>query len=245
MARLRILVVGVAVLLLAACTQLPRRSAEPPLRVLFLGNSLTATNDLPAVVAELAKTFGPRAIEYRTIAPGGASLEDQWNGGTAREAIEAGRWDAVVMQQGPSALPESQANLREWTQRFAAAAREHGARPALLTVWPERYRSNVFADVVASYRNAAAAAKAELLPAGVAWQAAWRRNRALPLYGPDGFHPSELGTYLTAIVVLAGLTGDAPVGLPVSIDGRGFSLQVSASRARLLRDAAAEALRSR
>ena len=203
MARLRILAVALAALLVSGCAELPQRSAERPLRVLH------------------------------------------WNAGTAREAIASGEWDAVVMQQGPSALPESQANLREWAGRFADAARARGARPALLTVWPEGYRSNVFPDVISSYRNAAAAAKAELYPAGAAWQAAWRRDRSLPLYGPDGFHPSALGTYLTGIVVLAGLTGTAPVGLPVQIDRPGFVLRLSASRARLLRDAAAEALRAR
>ena len=54
--------------------------AQPPssLRVLFLGNSLTATNDLPAAVAHIASRAG-RRLEYRTVAPGGYALEDHWN----------------------------------------------------------------------------------------------------------------------------------------------------------------------
>lgn len=47
------------------------------LRVLFVGNSLTATNDLPATVARLGAAEGV-AIDYRTFAPGGFSLADQW-----------------------------------------------------------------------------------------------------------------------------------------------------------------------
>ena len=66
--------------------------------------------------------------------------------------------------------------------------------------------------------------------------------RRLPLYGPDGFHPSPLGTYLTALVVLAGLTDQPPLGFPIRIDRPGFHLDVSAARATLLRNAAAEAL---
>ena len=62
----------------SACTQAQGSEGQEPLRVLFVGNSLTATNDLPAVVATLAKTLGPSEIEYRTIAPGGVSLEDHW-----------------------------------------------------------------------------------------------------------------------------------------------------------------------
>ena len=77
------------------------------------------------------------------------------------------------MQQGPSALPESQVELRESAVRLADIAREHKVRPALLTVWPESYRSNALGDVIASYAKAAKAARAELYPAGAAWSSAW------------------------------------------------------------------------
>jgi lysophospholipase L1-like esterase len=230
-----------AAALLAGCAQPALEGGREPLRVLFVGNSLTDTNDLPAVVATLARGLGTE-IEYETIAPGGTSLEDHWNAGRVPAAIASGRWDAVVMQQGPSALPESQANLREWAERLAALAREHGTRPALLTVWPEDYRSGALGDVIASYANAATAAGAELYPAGAAWQAAWSRAPGLPLYGPDGFHPSPLGTYLAALVVCAGLTGQAPPAVAFSVARPGFRLVVSEARARLLRSAAVDAL---
>ena len=38
-------------LVTAGCAQAPRGDGDEPLRVLFVGNSLTHTNDLPAVVA--------------------------------------------------------------------------------------------------------------------------------------------------------------------------------------------------
>jgi hypothetical protein len=108
--------------------------AEPkPLRVLFVGNSLTATNDLPAYVAAIARAQG-RTTEHASITPGGYSLEDHWNAGAARDAIRAGSWDWVVMQQGPSALRESEADLKVWATRFADEARAAGTKPALLTV---------------------------------------------------------------------------------------------------------------
>ena len=43
--------------------------------------------------------------------------------------------------------------------------------------------------------------KGLLLPAGDAWRAAWAADARLPLYGPDGFHPSPMGTYLAALVI--------------------------------------------
>jgi hypothetical protein len=241
---LRIAALAAAVLALAGGAQAERLEAETPLRVLFVGNSLTATNDLPALVATLARVTKSRPVEYRAMTPGGVSLEDHWNAGELSAALASGDWDAVVLQQGPSALLESQDNLKEWATRIAAAAREHGTRPALLTVWPESYRRSVFPAVVSSYANAAKAAGAKILPAGAAWQAAWRRNARLPLYGSDGFHPSTLGTYLAAMVVLAGLTGEEPMGRPFRLNRPGFRLTVTAARARLLRAAAREALRT-
>ncbi len=178
-------------------------AAEPssePLRVLFVGNSLTATNDLPAVVARLARSHG-RKLEYRTVAFGGYALEDHWAQGDARAALANGNWDVVVMQQGPSALPQSQTNLRAWAIRWADEAARFGTRSALLTVWPESYRRGALVDVIASYRRAAEASGATLLPAGDAWRLAWRCQSRLPLYGLDGFHPSALGTQAAALVV--------------------------------------------
>src|SRR5262245_35655905 len=205
-----------------------RAQTNAQLRVLFIGNSLTAVNDLPHVVSTLS---GGR-IAYRTVAPGGVSLEDHWALTGARDALDDGAWDYVVLQQGPSTLADSAANLREWTVRWADAIRAHHARPAVCEVWPDsafgvRWS---FPTVVHSYRQAARAAQATFLPAGEAWQAAWRRNPRLQLYGPDGFHPSRLGTTLAALVIYARLTGTPPVRVALPYPTR---------TAKLLRAAAA------
>jgi hypothetical protein len=207
-------------------------------RVLFIGNSLTATNDLPATVAAFARTSNRIRVETRMVAPGGVNLEDHWNFTGARDALEDGPWDVVVLQQGPSALPESQVDLRTWAQRWADEIRAHGAKPALLTVWPESYRQWALRDVIRSYGGAAFASHAAVFPAGVAWQRAWNRNPRLQLYGPDGFHPSPLGTYLAATVVYGALAHGVPTKLPLSLRG----VKLTPARAQLLRTAAAEAL---
>jgi hypothetical protein len=188
---------GIAALLTTGAV---RAAPAEPLRVLFVGNSLTETNDLPAAVASLAETAG-RRLETGAVIASGYSLEDHWTSSDATKEIASGEWDVVVLQQGPSSLPESQAHLKLWAQRFAALARKSGARPGLLTVWPESYRRSALGAVIASYRNAARAAGAELFPAGDAWRRAWACDRDLALYGSDGFHPSRLGTHLAALVV--------------------------------------------
>ena len=228
----RVLLAPAIILVLALACAGGAAHGAPQVRVLFLGNSLTAANDLPAVVASLSHG----AIAYRTVAPGGVSLEDHWNFTGARDALDDGPWDYVVLQQGPSTLPESALNLREWTMRWADAIRARHARPAVYEVWPDSafgVRLS-FPAVVRSYRAAADAGHAVFLPAGEAWQAAWRRNTRLALYGPDGFHPSKLGTTLAALVITARLTKTPPARI---------ALPYPVKTAKLLRVAAAEALR--
>jgi hypothetical protein len=183
------------------------------LRILFIGNSLTATNDLPAVLEAFARAQGV-TIETRTVAFADHSLEDHWNRREARQAIADGGWDYVVLQQGPSALRESQRLLREYTARFADEIRRAGARPALFMVWPASGRLNDLPGVIESYRTAAEDVDALLLPAGDAWRRMWERDRTARLYGPDGFHPGALGTYLAVLVMFQQFTGRSVVGLP-------------------------------
>ena len=102
--------------------QAGREADAGPLRVLFVGNSLTATNDLPSFVASLAKRGG-RRVQVGSVTAGGYNLEDHWNDGRALAALRTRAWDVVVMQQGPSALPESQVDLRRWAIRWADEAR--------------------------------------------------------------------------------------------------------------------------
>jgi hypothetical protein len=232
----------VALLALALVSGLARaadaKSAARPLRVLFIGNSQTSTNDLPAFVAAIAKA-SKQTIEYRTIAPSAVTLEGNWNRGSARGSLLGGHWDAVVLQQGPSVLPQSRANLCFYAKAFADEAREWGVRPYLLMVWPRRGAG--LPEVVDAYASAAAGAEAGLLPGGSAWGAALRRAPGLPLYAWDGIHPGRMGTYLAALVVYAGLRGVAPVA-PNSLVVNGNPFWIPRETARLLRDSAREAL---
>ena len=182
-------------------------------RVLFLGNSLTEFNNLPQLVRSLSAAAGLNwVIEAQTV--GGGALEDHWNRGLAVPRIQNGNWDAVIMQQGPSALPESRVNLRQWTVRFNNVTIEAGGLSALYMVWPMTDRFSDYDRVRDSYALAARDVAGYFLPAGESWRAAWREDPAMQLYGPDGFHPTLAGSYAAALTIFAGLSGMSPVGLP-------------------------------
>ena len=225
----------------AAATPAPT-PPKPSLRVLFIGNSLTSWHNLPAYAASLARQTGDTTFRYRMIAPPAVALEDHWRIPRTRSALAEQRWDVVVMQQGPSAEPESRVHLCTWTKRFADLARSRGAKPRLLMVWSAgRFGLQ---EVIDSYAAAAAAADAPALPAGVAWAAAWKRKPGLALHARDGLHPSRLGTYLAALVVYAGLRDVSPLTLPSSVVVARKRFTVSRQNAQILRAAAAEALAS-
>jgi hypothetical protein len=220
-------------------------SVEPPpatppatYRVLFIGNSLTYSNDLPGTVAGLAGSANV-TIHFASIARPNLALIDHVEGSSdALEAIRQGGWNYVVLQQGPSALALSRDTLLLATRSLATEIRAVGARTALLMVWPESSRFEVFDDVRDSYRAAADDVGGLLFPAGEAWRTAWALDPQLPLYGSDGYHPSELGTYLAALVVYEEITGNDARGLPDRAIVAGRDLSVAASRVRLLQDAA-------
>jgi hypothetical protein len=217
---------------------------EPPnaLRVLFIGNSLTYTNDLPGVLDALADSAGvTRPIVVGAVAAPDYSLEDHWNDGAALEALTARAWDVVVLQQGPSSLPQNALHLANWTQRWATEIRAIEARPALYMVWPQR--NGDFEAVGNAYREAARRVDGLLLPVGDAWREALRRDASTPLFLLDGFHPSPHGTYLAAVVMLGVLYDLEPVGLPRELrTPRGAVLRVPAADALALQEAAAYAI---
>src|SRR5215831_8325519 len=105
-----------------------------PLNVLFIGNSFTARNDLPALVARLAAARGKR-MEHRLISAGGASLRTHWNAGEALKAIQEGQYERVVLQE-QSTLPVKNARrMHENVRLFDEAINAAGAKTVLYLTW--------------------------------------------------------------------------------------------------------------
>ncbi len=190
------------------------------------------------MVGRLAVAVDGKAPTVQSVAFGDFSLEDHWNQGDARRAIAGERWDFVVLQQGPSALPESRVLLVEYAKKFDAEIRKSGGRTAMYMVWPESARVGVWDDVTESYAEAARAVGGMLMPAGEAFHSAVRLDPGLELFSGDGFHPSPAGTYLAALVIYAQATGRSPVGL----SNAAHLIDLSPSAAQALEAGAADAI---
>lgn len=193
----------------------PADSIPGDLAVLFVGNSLTYTHDLPGMVEAVAGAAG-LDVGTASVAEPNYALEDHWRTGIVR-AMERLRPDWVVMQQGPSSLPENQANLARWADSLAVAARAVGATPALLMVWPSRDRWFALDAVRDGYRAAAQRADGPFIPAGELFRVLEADQPQVPILGPDGFHPSPTGTLAAALAVVGTLMEVSAAALPLEL----------------------------
>ena len=188
----------------------------PALRVLFIGNSYTTSNDLPGMVRELAAGVG-RDVDVEVRAPGGWWWRDHAASSETLDLIADGDFDFVVLQE--QSMVTALSGLAERESRPAAvslalAAVDSGARVVLFMTWGHRdgsadvghssYSSMQIA-IAGTYSKIGGAVSGEVAPAGMAWWISRDERPDIGLYQPDGSHPSEAGTYLAATVIAATL----------------------------------------
>jgi len=230
---------GFACLLLAAMAAC---SSEPPVRVLFVGNSYTHSNDMPGMVADLAEG-GDRRLEIGVMAPGGWWLRDHAASEQTMDAIAGGNWDFVVLQEQSMvpALPDmARRESRPAVVSLGVAAIEGGARPVLFLTWGHRdgnadvrhaSYSTMQVAIANTYADFGTAIIGEIAPVGMAWWMVRAERPDISLYQPDGSHPSREGSYLAAAVLAATLLEidandlDRSLGLPedTAAELRGFA----------------------
>ncbi len=182
------------------------------MRVLFIGNSFTARNDLPGLLARLAASRGHQ-LQHDLISAGGASLRAHWNKGAALEAIRQHRHDCVVLQEQSTLPVRNPVRFHENVRLYIEPIRESGATPALYLTWARKNAPASQKALTDAYTGIAKESGAVLVPVGVAWEA-YRKHYDTPeLHDKDQSHPSAAGTYLAACVFFAVLFGESPVGL--------------------------------
>jgi hypothetical protein len=188
------------------------------LKVLFIGNSFTARNNLPGLIAQLAATRG-KHLEHRLISAGGASLRNHWNAGEALKAIKEGQYDLVVLQE-QSTLPIKNARrMHENVRLFAEAIKDAGAKTVLYMTWARRHAPETQQAITEAYTGIGREIGATVVPAGAAWQGFLAEHDQPALHDRDGSHPTLAGSYLAACVFLAVLFQENPVGIDAEVAG--------------------------
>lgn len=243
-------IASLAALFLLGCTsntstaEVRQPAEEPPLRVLFVGNSYTGVNNLPGLVTALSEAAGGRRIETARHTVGGCTLQRHFAETGAVEKIREGKWDVVVLQE-QSMLPILQKDLmHQYARKLHAEIKASGAKTVFYLTWAREKTPETQKDLDAAYFGIAKELGATVAPVGRAWQEARRRDPAVKLYAGDGSHPSAKGSYLAAVVFYATLLRKSPLGLSgkVVVSGR-TAVDLSPAEARTLQEAAQAAMR--
>jgi len=168
--------------------------------LLFIGNSLTYTNDVPGLIEDLA-TAEEISLSTASVTFGGYGLEDHWNEGNIQTLIESREFDYVIIQQGPSSQAAGRASLIEYGGKIGTLCQAHGVTLVYYMVWPSLTNYSTFDGVIANYTEAAGLSGALLAPVGSVWKAHFDGTNDFSYYGPDGFHPSLEGSTIAAQVI--------------------------------------------
>lgn len=175
--------------------------ASQTTKILFVGNSLTYTNNLPLLVEQEAKSRGVK-VKTLTLAYPNYAIIDHWNDGEVQRYIKSEKYDFVIIQQGPSSQSEGRRMLLEDGNKFQKLCEQSGSKLAYFMVWPSQSYYYTFDGVIKNHRDAAEKNGAILCPVGEAWKAYLTNSEGDSLYGADGFHPSPKGSRLAAEVIV-------------------------------------------
>ena len=188
-----------------------KRSTPTSLNVLFIGNSFTERNNVPALIANLAAARG-KQLHHQLISAGGASLRMHWNKGEAQQIIQQNKFDYVVLQE-QSTLPFKNAKrMHENIRLFDEVIKNSGAKTALYLTWARQNTPETQAAITAAYTTIGEEIGATIIPVGVAWEYFLREHKTPILHDKDLSHPTLAGSYLAACVFYSVLFGENPVG---------------------------------
>jgi hypothetical protein len=184
--------------------------------MLFIGNSLTYTNDLPLMVAKVAEAARDSVRVGMSAGPNMAVIDHTGDGADALARIGEGNWSYVVLQQGPTPEGICRDTLIIAAMRLGPRIRAAGGRPVLFLPWTRRTSPQFLPLAGESATAAARAVGGAVAPVGIAWKKALDGDGDLPLYGGDGYHPAPAGTLLAALTIYDRLSGTDVRTIPLS-----------------------------
>ena len=182
----------------------PEELSNSDYNILFIGNSLTYTNNLPELVKQKASQKGI-TVGTKMIANPNFALLDHWDIGETQQYIASKKFNFVVIQQGPSSQAFGREVLIKYGKRYSDLCTSNDAQLCYFMVWPSLTYYNTFDDVIKNHRDAATINEALLCPVGDVWKTHFDTTNDFDYYGPDGFHPSSIGSQVAADVIVDSL----------------------------------------
>ncbi len=194
-------------------------------RVLFIGNSYTAANSLPTMVATIASSANQSlACSQQTL--GGATLYQHSQSNITYTQLASQNWDYVVLQaqsQEPSfpfsqfswqtlpyaiELVDSIRSIAPCAQPvfFRTWGRENGDQANCAAFPPLCTYEGMDSMLHRHYSLMADTTDSYLSPVGTVWKHIRDTDTTINLYTSDGSHPSLAGTYAAACTFFTMIT---------------------------------------
>ncbi len=206
--------------------------AQKTKKVLFLGNSYTAVNNLPNLVASIANAQG-NTLNASSNTPGGYTFEGHLTNSMSTILVAQGNWDYVVLQeqsQLPS-FPESQVNEMMFPFAKSLDSLIHAYNACTQTVfymtwgrkngdasncpfWPPVCTYKGMDSLLhLRYKMLAEQNKSLVSPVGAVWNYLRKNHANIELYDSDESHPSLAGSYAAACCFYALIFDENPLSI--------------------------------
>lgn len=203
--------------------------------VLMMGNSHTVGAGLPTRLRAALQAALPGRSVLVIVAPTSAFLDEHLHDDTTLALLGARRWQAVVLQAQKYSSSGQYSYSTTEAEELIRRSRTAGAVPVMFPEWARR-GINEADRIWALHAGIAGREPACVAPIPQAWTSALAADPTLPLHAGDGNHAAQAGAQLTALVLMATITGVSPAALGDLPGGGNAALQSQ------LRAAAAEAL---
>lgn len=200
------------------------------LKILYVGNSYTHFENLPQIVSIISDSAKTKLMTKKSTI-GGARLREHWlgeRGLKTKEMIKNGNFDIIVLQEYSMGAINEPDSLIKYSKLLCNYIKENNAKPYLYLTWA-REKVPQYQEIINTvYLKTSIENNAVIVPVGNAWALAKQLRPDIALFTPDGSHPTELGTFLTANVFVATILDEIPElnGLFKTFDKYGESVEL-------------------
>ncbi len=169
------------------------------MKVLFIGNSHTYFNDMPALFKALCREHGVDA-HVTMLTKGGMGLDYHVQQESTLFNIRYGEYDYVVLQHNAHPLRELE-GMRQAACTLVNLIREAGGTPILYQTWARKGDEAFQPIMSAVYAALGKALNVAVAPVGDEWQRMQLEHPEINLFWTDGEHASPEGSKLAARVI--------------------------------------------
>lgn len=201
--------------------------AQNETSVLFIGNSLTFSNNMPKMVERIAVANGKKVF-VDTIVKRGMNLEYHATQKRTYKKIKSRKWSYIVVQGRSTEFAKSDKSVDSLTlpylQQIVDSIRHYSTctRIVLYETWGYKYGKpeivgakdylTMQSQIKRQTKRVAEILGIGVCPVGEAWSSIYQSDTTIAIYKKDHYHPTPTGSYIAACTFYVALFGETAYG---------------------------------